>query len=100
VFGVGGDDGGRGAEGDAEDAAEQSEENGFGEELGADVRFGGAEGAAQADFGAAFEDGGVDGGGEHGGFEDAGHVEPLVAHPDAFAGVDAVDAEQLGGGRS
>jgi len=39
----------------------------------------------------------VDGGGEHGGFEDAGEIEPLAAHPDAFGGVDAVDAEQLGG---
>ena len=33
-----------------------SEEDGFGEELGADVTFGGAEGAAQPDLGAAFED--------------------------------------------
>ena len=48
--------------------------------------------------GVADQDGGVDGGGEHGRFEDAGHVEPLAADPDAFAGVDAVDAEPLGGG--
>ena len=50
--------------------------------------------------GVADQDGGVDGGGEHGRVEDAGHVEPLAAHPDALAGVDAVDAEQLGGGGS
>ena len=46
-----------GAEDDADGSAEQSEQDGFGEELGADVAFGGAEGAAQADLGAAFEDG-------------------------------------------
>ena len=51
------DDGGRGAEGDADGAAEESEQDGLGEELGADVAFGGPEGAAQSDLGAAFEDG-------------------------------------------
>ena len=193
-LGVGVDGGGCGAEGDADGTAEESEQDGFGEELGADVAPGGAEGAAQADLGAAFEDGddhdvgdadradqegdgaeaeeqavegafgvglgdqggggladvdlvgvlgvggggeevvdgvdpvvlgaevdgggvaveaqvllcrgvadqdgGVDGRGEHGRFEDAGHVEPLAADPDAFAGVDAVDPEALGGSRA
>ena len=36
--------------------------------------------------GEADEDGGVDVGGEHGGVEDAGDVEPLVADPDPLAG--------------
>jgi hypothetical protein len=36
-------------------AAEHPEEHGFGQELDADVAFGGAQGAAQPDFGAAFE---------------------------------------------
>ena len=48
--------------------------------------------------GVADNDGGVDGGGEHGRFEDAGEVEPLAADPDPFARVDVVDAEQLGAG--
>ena len=43
MFGVGVDGRGRGAEGDADDPAEQSEQDSFGEELGADVAFGGAE---------------------------------------------------------
>ena len=41
----------------AGDAAEDGEEQGFGEELFGDVAAGGAERAAQADLGAAFEDG-------------------------------------------
>jgi hypothetical protein len=95
---VGVDSRGCGTEGDADGAAEESEQDGFGEELGADVALGGAERAAQSDLGAAFQDGEVDGRGERGRFEDAGDVEPLAADPDAFVGVDAVDAEQLGGG--
>ena len=51
MFGVGVDGGGCGA--DAGDAAEPSEQDGFAEELGADVALGGAEGAAQSDLGAA-----------------------------------------------
>ena len=43
------------------------------------------------------QDGGVDGWGEHSRFEGAGHVEPVAADPDAFAGVDAVDPEALRG---
>ena len=39
-------------------------------------------------------------GGEDGGVEDAGHVEPHVVGPDPLAGVDPVDAEALGGGRA
>ena len=57
MLGVGVDGGGESAEGDADGAAEQGEQDGLGEELDADVAFGGAEGAAQADLGAAFEDG-------------------------------------------
>jgi hypothetical protein len=57
VFGVGVYNGGCGAEGDADRPTEQSKEDGLGEELGADVPFGGAEGAAQADLGAAVESG-------------------------------------------
>ena len=68
--------------------------------LGAEVDGGGV--AVEAEVflgrGEADEDGGVDVGGEHGRVEDAGDVEPLAADPDALAGVDAVDAEQLGGG--
>ena len=48
--------------------------------------------------GEADEHGAVDLGGEHGGAEDSRDVEPLPAQPDALAGVDAVDAEPLGGG--
>src|SRR5262249_28176882 len=177
---------------DAGGAAEQGEQDGLGQELGADVSLGGAQRPAQADFGAAFQDGddhdvghpdgadqqgdraeaeeqavegafggglgfqrgrrlgdgdlggvfGVGGGGEqlldggdlvggrtqvdgggvpvevqvalgggepdqgravevggqHGGFEDAGQVEPLAAEPDPFAGADPAAAEPLGGG--
>ena len=68
--------------------------------LGAEVDGRGVAVEAQVFLGGgvADQDGGVDGGGEHGRFEDAGEVEPLAADPDAFVGVDAVDAEQLGGG--
>ena len=48
--------------------------------------------------GEADEHGAVDLGGQHGGAENSGDVEPLPAQPDALAGVDAVDAEPLGGG--
>ena len=67
--------------------------------LGAEVDGGGVAVEAQVGLcrGVADQDGGVDGGGEHGGFEDAGDVEPLAADPDPLAGVDAVDAEPLGG---
>jgi hypothetical protein len=51
------DGGGRGADGDADRAAGQGQHDGLGQELDADVAFGGAEGAAQPDLGAAFEDG-------------------------------------------
>jgi hypothetical protein len=68
--------------------------------LGAEVDRGGVAVEAQVFLcrGATDQDGGVDVRGEHGGFEDAGEVEPLAADPDPFAGVDAVDPEQLGGG--
>jgi len=56
AFGVGVEGCGGSAEGDADRAAKQSEEDGFGEELGTDVAFGSAQGAAQSDLGAAFED--------------------------------------------
>jgi hypothetical protein len=46
----------RGAEEDAGGGG-QGEQDGLGQELDADVALGGAEGAAQADFGASFEDG-------------------------------------------
>ena len=55
VFGVGVDGGGDDPERDAGEAAEQGEQDRLGEELGADVAFGGAERAAEADLGAAFE---------------------------------------------
>ena len=45
-----------GAGSDADGAADEGEQDGFGEELDADVAFGGAEGAAQPDLGASFED--------------------------------------------
>ena len=66
--------------------------------LGAEVDGGGVAVEAQVLLrrGVADQDGGVDGGGEHGRFEDAGEVEPMAADPDAFVGVDAVDAEQTG----
>ena len=41
----------------ADGPAEEGEQDGLGEELDADVAFGGAEGAAQPDLAAAFEDG-------------------------------------------
>jgi hypothetical protein len=44
------------AGGDADGAAENGEEDGFGEELDEDVALRGAERAAEADLGAAFED--------------------------------------------
>src|ERR1700719_1332016 len=56
AFGVGVEGCGGSAEGDADRAAKQSEEDGFGEELGTDVAFGSAQGATQSDLGAAFED--------------------------------------------
>ncbi len=51
-----GDDGG-GAEEDTGHAAGQGQQGGLGEELGADLAAGGAEGAAQADFLTAFQHG-------------------------------------------
>src|SRR6202040_38621 len=42
---------------DAGGAAGQGQQDGLGQELGADVAFGGAQGAAQPDLGAAFQDG-------------------------------------------
>ena len=63
---VGVDDGG----GDAEDhpggTAGHGEQDGFGEELGADVAFGGAQGAAQPDLRPAFQ---------HGDDHDVGHAD-------------------------
>src|SRR5215469_5342846 len=191
ALGRGVDGGGQRADGDAGGAVEEAEQDGLGQELDADVAFGGAEGAAQPYLGAAFEDGddhdvghpdgadqqrdraeaeeqavegalrvglgdeggggladadlagvfgvgsrrqqrldgadlagcgadvdgggvtaevqvvlgggepdqdrGVETGGEDGGFEDPGQVEPLAAEPDPLAGPDAVDAEALGG---
>ncbi len=47
--------------------------------------------------GEADEDGVVDFGGEDGGFEDAGEVEPHAAEPNALPWVEAVDTEQLCG---
>ena len=41
---------------------------------------------------------GVDLGGQHGGLEDAGEVEPHAADPDPLAGADRVDAQPLRGG--
>jgi hypothetical protein len=55
VFGVGADGSGGNAEGAPDGSAEQSEQDGFGEELGVDVASGGTESAAQADLGTAFE---------------------------------------------
>src|SRR6202011_2064696 len=67
--------------------------------LGAEVDGGGVPVEAQVSLcrGVADQDGGVDRGGEHSRFEDAGEIEPLAAHPDPLAGVDAIDPEQLGG---
>jgi hypothetical protein len=48
---------GRRAEDDVGDPAEDGEQDGFGEELGADLAFGCAKRAAQPDLGAAFQDG-------------------------------------------
>src|SRR3954451_13000080 len=55
VFGVGVDGGRSRAEPDTYGAAQQREQHRFGEELDADVSLGGAERAAEPDFGAAFE---------------------------------------------
>ena len=49
--------GGQRPQADASGAADESEEDGFGEELDPDVTFGGAQGAAQPDLGSSFEDG-------------------------------------------
>src|SRR5215468_6384812 len=57
VLGGGVDGGGGGAGGHPHRAAGQGEQDGLGQELGADVAPGGAQRAAQPDFGAAFEDG-------------------------------------------
>ncbi len=46
----------RAAAGDTDDTAEQGEQDRLGEELRADMASGGAQRAAQADLGAAFED--------------------------------------------
>ena len=51
---------------DAGDAADQGEQDGFGEELDADVALGGAQGAAQPDLAAAFQ---------HGDDHDVGHSD-------------------------
>jgi hypothetical protein len=57
VLGAGVDGGGRHAEQGAGQAAEQRQEQGLGEELPGDVQPGGAQRPAQADLGAAFQDG-------------------------------------------
>src|SRR5262249_42973430 len=57
VLGGGGDGGGGRARGDPGQAAEDGEQDGFGQELDPDLPLGGAEGTAQADLGAAFQDG-------------------------------------------
>src|SRR5262249_53861175 len=44
------------------------------------------------------QDRGVEVGGQDGGAQDAGQVEPLAAEPDPLAGPDAADAEAMGGG--
>src|SRR5260370_12320415 len=62
------------------------------DDRGMDVEVQVALGGGKAD-----QDGGVDLGGEHGGLEDAGQVEPLAAEPDPLAGPDAVDPQPLGG---
>jgi hypothetical protein len=56
VLDVGVDDGGDRSGGDAGDAADEGEQDRFGQELRADVPSRGAEGAAEADLGAPFED--------------------------------------------
>src|SRR5262249_1069285 len=53
---VGVDGGGEHAHGGAGGGAEQSEHDGFAEELGADLPLRCAKGTAESDFGAAFED--------------------------------------------
>jgi len=63
---VGVDRGGGGAEDDSGGAAGQGQQDGLGQELGADLAAGGAEGAAQPDLGAAFE---------HGDDHDVGHPD-------------------------
>src|SRR5262249_30729182 len=57
MLGVGVDGRGGGAEHGADDAAEPAGQNGFREELDADMAFGGAQGAPQSDLRAALEDG-------------------------------------------
>jgi len=54
---VGIDGGGGGAGGEPGYPACEGEQDPFGEELDADMAFGGAEGSAQTDLGAALEDG-------------------------------------------
>jgi hypothetical protein len=68
--------------------------------VGAQVDGGGVAAVLQvgAGGGVADEDCGVDFGGEGGGLEDAGEVEPHAAGPDPLAGPDAVDAQPRGGG--
>ena len=70
--------------------------------LGAHVDGGGVAVEAEVVLGGreADEDRGVDVGGEHGGVQDAGYVEPHVVEPDPLAGEDPVDPEALGGGRA
>src|SRR6266404_238188 len=55
VLGQGVDGGRRDAGGDAGSAADEGEQDGFGEELGADVPLGRAEGAAETDLGPPLE---------------------------------------------
>jgi hypothetical protein len=57
MFGMGVDGGGEGARADANCAPEKGEEDGFGEELDADVSFGGTESATESNLGAALQDG-------------------------------------------
>ena len=66
--------------------------------LGAHVDGGGVSVEAEIALGGREpdQDRGVDGRGEHGGFQDAGYVEPHVVDPDALAGEDPVDARVVG----
>jgi hypothetical protein len=57
MFGVGIDGGREDASGNAECAADESEEDGLGKELDPDVASRGAQGAAQPDFGSSLQDG-------------------------------------------